>query len=441
MGYKLSLDEMEKIANEGGRSSTSNNNSSKEHNYHLSIDEMEKIANQAHQPTQGENQPSKLDYLKKLLPHADIPIGMNVGAGLLSNIIGRSPEQANMIRNLPQIAAGRETNFSDQLQQGIGEYLPLVATGMGALKGIPGILARIGATGGYGAALHPENKEESLKSGLLAGAAGEALPGVFKGLGSIAEKFNPMKYTKGKISEIMGNYKNAKALQKEAYNHPALLEKNELPVTIDPEKYLNFNKKNLSHDSKDIYDDFLKSPTFGNLHKLQSQIFKDSMRFKNEPAKTNSYQKAVKIRKSLTSKAQKFLGQDPEALAAYKEGARITKDVVSPYEFSPELKRIISNKVISRKPLQLQNALTKHMESLKGEVPQEHYLRQALEDVKSKNQSKDIVKHLIPESLRKWLPKPSQLAQNPAILDYLRAAKIGIHDPLKMGLIGRMQEK
>lgn len=385
------------------------------------------------------------ESLRNFIPEPSMPLGLNVASGLLS-LAGRSPQEKNTIRDLPQVLSQKQPGLPEKFAQGIGEYLPLAATGVGAAEGLAGILGRVAATSGYGAAINPQDRIGGAEEGALVGSFGEALPAALKGIGSLAEKVRPVKFVKDKISETLRNFKETEGRQQDAYKKAfeKIGDKKVIddPLTTmghhDPKEYLGFDKKNLSPDSKDLYDNFLKEPNVKNLHELQSQIYKDSMTFKKNPNKVNSFQKARKIRNSLNKKIEKVLESDPEAKSNYMEGKSITRDELKPYLETPELRKIVSGKIKEMEPKKYQSALKKLLEKEHGRIPENHYLRSLKNELDSKLGTSEITNEAIPENLRKWSPNFAKLAQNPNLMSILQSLNKGIYQPSKMSATGNL---
>ncbi len=412
--------------------------------YEPSFDDLPLIDNGYNPSVQDiPNEKNKISNIKKFLseiiPQPSMPIGINIASGLFS-LAGRSPEEKDIIRNIPQAFSKKEAGLPEKFAQGIGEYLPLSLTGIGSVRGLPGIAARIGSTSGYGAAINPEDRLKGAMEGAEIGTLGEVIPSIFKGLSSIAESVKPIGFSKQKISDIYNNYKKTQIKQKNAYA-PVIEKYGDYPVTFTPKEYLNFSKKNLSYDSKDLYDNFLNEPTFNNLHKLQSQIYKDSLAFKKNPNRINSYQKSKKARDHLVKKINNFLSIDQNAKNLYSEGSRITREEIKPFLETPELRKIVKGKITEREPKQLRNLISKALEKEHSNIPNNHYLRKVKNELDSKLEKSDITEQVLPESLRKWSPKFDKLFQNEKLVDLLQAIDKGIYQPIKMSAIGKSLER
>lgn len=374
-----------------------------------------------------------------------LPIGLDIASGLMS-LIGKSPQQKDIIRNLPYIASNSRPDIASKFFQGIGEETPLLMTGINSVPGLLGTAGRIAGQTGYGAAVQPENRTKGAISGLLASAIGEAIPGTASAIGSFAEKINPVKFAKSKISEMLMNFKNAEQRQKEAYSLSNKYDKEKVlsdPMIRmdyhDPKDFLGFDKSDLSVASKDKYEKFIKNPTFGNLHKLQSQLYEDAKSYKKiDP---DSYQKAINARSIVIDRAKQFLqNKDPKALAGYEEGARITREELKPYLETNDLKKIMFQKVKEIQPSKLESVIRGAMEKVNSKIPENHHLRKVLDELQNKLSASELTEAVIPENARKWSPKFAAAVQHKGLLDLLNKANMG-YQPLKVGLTGKFLEE
>lgn len=373
-----------------------------------------------------------------------IPIGADIASGIMS-LAGRSPQEKEMIRNIAYIATGQRPNVKSAIGQGIGEMAPLAMSGVGAVPGLLGTGARIAGTAGYGAAMSPEDRSGGALKGALIGAGGEALPAALSGIGRVAEKINPVKFAKSKISEILENYKLWEKKQKEAYSLSNQYESENVlkdpMISIghhNPEEYLGFKRDDLSPKSKIRFDKFTEDHTFGNLHKLQSQLYKDTKSYKN--VDIDKVQTAESAREMAVERAKEFLkNKDPKALAGYEAGARITREELKPYLGTPDLRKLISEKIKTFQPKKLESVIRLATEKEHGFIPKNHHLRKVLEELQPKLETSEFVKTAIPENLRKWSPKFVKLAQMPSLVELLKNLNLG-YQPIKQGVTGHLME-
>lgn len=137
---------------------------------------------------------SYLNSVKNMIPKIGMPTGLNIASGMMG-LLGKSPEQSELIRNLPQIMAGRQPTIGENIEKGIGEYAPFGAAGGASL---PGQLIA-GAAHGYKTTMPEEqNLFGFLPSGKLGGAiegAGLNLAGA--GIGKGIEALRPSRLFRG----------------------------------------------------------------------------------------------------------------------------------------------------------------------------------------------------------------------------------------------------
>lgn len=285
--------------------------------------------------------------------------------------------------------------------------LPLVAPEIKAIPVISNILSKIpGAASvgnmlgriGYGTALttaphvFSEEGRENIgeKAGLNAmlNAALEGLTLPFRGASSMAELFNPVKYTRNKAQEIKNEFTAAKATTDEMYR-PVNEAYNDFKVTITPKNYLlnaGIKRKDLYPDAKIIYDDFLKDPTFGNLHNLQSKLGNDwAKTAKLHPEKGQLFKQ---MRDTLQDRAQHFLSRDPNALKQYNLASDYAKNYYFPYTSTPTLRKIAKGKM-DVSPKLLRQSIKRGIEKGIGQeeksvIPEFHPLRNHLKDLEHK---------------------------------------------------------
>lgn len=388
---------------------------------------------------------SNRSKLSNYIPNPPMPIGMNIASGLMS-LAGRNPQEKDIIRNIPSITSGQKPDITAKFGQGIGEMLPLEMSGIGAVPGMIGTAARVAGTTGYGAALNPEDRIGGAGMGLIAGLGGEAIPGSLRTIGSVAEKINPIKFAKSKISEMIEKFKNAEKRQAESYEiSNKYHDKNVLDDPMvkigysSPKQFLDIDTEGLSPKSKNIYEKFLKDSVFGNLHDLQSQLFKDMKTYKL--SNPDTFQKSSMAREKVIEKAKEFLGKkDPKALSGYEKGTNITREELKPYLETPELRKLISEKIKSMQPKKLESVIRNALEKETSKIPGTHHLRQVQNELENRLQGSELIDTMIPEYAKKMLPNFAELAQNPMLLRALQRANIG-YQPLKTGLTGKFLER
>lgn len=236
-----------------------------------------------------------------------------------------------------------------------------------------------------------EDLKDISKNSLKMNALLEAGTIPLRAVGHAAETFNPVQFGEKKASQINNEFKAAKALQQETYR-PVMDKYGEYNVTLNPKKYmddLGIEKKGMYHQTKQLYDKFLKEPTFKNLHELQSQIGTDlrqSRVARNKPASVSRFSD---YNSKLKDKVTSYLKHDPEMLEQYEKGSQITRNLVEPYRATPTLEKIAYGKIENSHPENLSNSIKKGNEKIiarKGEdaftaIPENHPLQNHLRDL------------------------------------------------------------
>jgi hypothetical protein len=100
-----------------------------------------------------------------------------------------------------------------------------------------------------------------------------------------SEIFNPKTYTKNLSKQIQTESKAAEQKVNDLYE-PVNTKYGDIDVTSSPESYmkgLGIDKSKLYSDAKLNYEDFIRSPTYKNLHDLQSTLGKDWARISKSP--------------------------------------------------------------------------------------------------------------------------------------------------------------
>jgi len=273
-------------------------------------------------------------------------------------------------------------------------------------EGIPSLTKRLTGSSIFGAVENPEERLKGAGQGLAYGALGEALTAPFQGIGKLAEITNPIKYSAKEAGKIRNEYQLAKLKQAEAYA-PVTAKYGDSWLTPKPESYLGFKegeKKYFTPEVKKVYKDFLDDPSFGNLHKLQSQMGKDASRISTSGNKINTSQTLTAARDKVNEKISNFLKKDPEMFELYEKGRAITRDEVSPFTSNPTLAKISQGLNTHPTPEQLHSAITKSSQKMSrmeggralSALPESHYLSKALEKLGKKMSNADLAKSIIP---------------------------------------------
>jgi hypothetical protein len=238
-----------------------------------------------------------------------------------------------------------------------------------------------------------------------------------------AEFYNPAsRYGAQKANDIKNEYQAAKALQRETYR-PVFEKYGNYNITPTPEKYLSnlgLDKKKLYPESKKIYEEFLKDPSFQNLHNLQSKIGGDIRQLRSARNKPLTLQRFEEYRNNLNNSAKKFLGQDKNALSQYELGSHLTRNLVEPYRANPTLHQISAGTHLGTQPHHIENAIKKGKQKITNDsgknvftaIPEGHPLEKHMNDISGRQSLSHLLKAPVPEALAKWLPNIGKAAQN-----------------------------
>lgn len=317
---------------------------------------------------------------------------------------------------------------AEGMQRAASAALPFVAPEIRAVPYLSSMLSRIpfgSAVGnalgriGYGAAINtapslftPEGRahlgENSIRN-LMWNAGIEGATSPFRIGSAYAELTNPLKYASQKAGQIRDEYNSAIQAQNSAYA-PVTQKYGTTPVTSDPGKYLGFTKKQVSMltpQVQDAYSEFLKNPTFQNLHDFQSIAGNNWSRIANNPNKIKTAQNLYKTREAVKGKIQSFLGNDRPMLDSYNSGIDITKNIMKPYESNLTLRKVINGTKLGITPGELSNAIRQGREKIvygRGKnavtaIPSGHPLVNHMQDLQSRMNWGNLAGTAIPAAI------------------------------------------
>jgi hypothetical protein len=220
------------------------------------------------------------------------------------------------------------------------------------------------------------------------------------------------RYASKKAELINKEYYDAKRLQEQAYK--SVFEKHgKSEVTKNTDEFLkDIEYKKLYPEARKIYEDFKKSRNLKDLHDLQSQIGRDQIKAANaQKPKTSQYFKIY--RKNLNDKLYNFLeNTDKKALAQYKKGSNITRDLVKPYVSNKELEKISEGRKLEGNltPEKIKSAITQGAEkkiySVNGEqilsIPKTHPLMNHLNNINNRLGFANFLQNWIPGIVKKY---------------------------------------
>lgn len=222
-----------------------------------------------------------------------------------------------------------------------------------------------------------------LKNSLSANAILEAGTSPLRIAGHAAEILNPIQHTRDKIRDIQTEYAGARQAQRAAYD-PVTAAYGNTNVTNRPSEYLGFTRAQTRYFTPEIrrvYQDFIGRPTFDNLHRLQSQMYRDAASLEGNSNKINTLQTIRRTREQIQGQIQNFLARDPQALASYNRGIDLTRDLIKPYEYNEKLTKVARGQVTEMKPQQLRKEILKGVQEEYGGIPVGHPLRNHLRDL------------------------------------------------------------
>jgi hypothetical protein len=215
---------------------------------------------------------------------------------------------------------------------------------------------------------------------------------------SAIDLFRPEAYARRLAQEnvhgIQHEFTAAQGRQGQAYDVPHTRYGQAL-TTNNPVQYLGYSRSQMRYfgpEARRLYDEFVASPTMNNLHRFQSQLGNDAV--KKAERFPYTAQSLRQSRQTAQQRLEQFLQSqnDPEALAAYQEGQRITREEVEPMRSTKKLRKVTNRKINEMDFNELQRELEKAMEtgtnvlnrqgqitSQVGGVPEGNYLRDLLE--------------------------------------------------------------
>jgi len=210
--------------------------------------------------------------------------------------------------------------------------LPLIGEAAAALEGskTAEMSRRILGSGIYGAIETPEDRLKGSVVGGALGAGAEALPGA---LGLFTK---PRELAKG-IQDFIGQQvSKAKGLYDDVLGKAG----NEQISTMQSpfgSNYSSVDKNifNVDRDIRNLHDEFVKNPTVGNAHKLQSQIGYEIRQYQKSPnlsiTDNNTVKELQYARESIRNDLINHLDNSTPGLGQnYKDATNIYRSIVEP---------------------------------------------------------------------------------------------------------------
>lgn len=326
--------------------------------------------------------------------------------------------------------------------------IPMISELAGALggNGISGIARRAIGSAGAGAAENPEDRLGGAARGAGYSLAAEAIPGIVKGGGKIAEHIVPQKYTDkllGEAKKIYDWHSNRvtqlmRPIRDKFGNY-------RLYIANQNRNFLNLSQNIVEQFSPELqqsYEDVIKNPnklSFAKAHDLQKEIGEEIGKIRTDlPSAERRRQLDAHMTayNSLKDDMSSFLGQrNPKLAEQWKSGSDIHRDQVIPFRADEYLKKALEKGKIKYSPEEYQKTLQKLYEDEK--IPTGHYLEDALNKINKKLQGSSLKKtglgYLVTGAstavggpfagLMAHTLHPEKMISNPAFQEYLSKAE------------------
>lgn len=410
-------------------------------------------------------------WYEKLAPN--ILSGLAQGGHALINApsnIGRYAASKGLIKPETAEAIPRQQDYdysamlklpgttADTAVQSVAKNLPaILMPGPAGKSALLNALGRTALQGGWGAVSN-ENPAEGAKEFGGIQAIMEALHIPAKGLGWLAEQYNPLKYAKGKIENIADLFRQAKGEQKKAYSHMDPYK--DTTISADPNSL--FNPDDIQHFSpavKKVQKIFLADPTLGNAHRLQSQMFSSMSKIKaTDQAGTFAKEAMQDSRETLQNLIKSHLNSlDMNAAEQYEKGRAITRDTLAPLQSTPTLRKITRGRITDLTPKQLASTIQRGYESEK--INPGHALMKHLTELQNRMARGQTLQNIIPPAMGGLLgglggsmgalggaafgkytaPTITAISQNPWLIKMLEQLQPYAHGAARAGVGYNMQ--
>jgi len=301
------------------------------------------------------------------------------------------------------------------------------------LKGIPKILESIPKAGpaisrllgstAFEAAQDKNDRLGGAAKGAEAGVIGEAIGAPFRGLGWLAEKYNPVKFSELKQKQIAEHARVSKEKMQEAFNKAiSAMGDKKLPAFENREDIINalknagatkgvykikanplgFSSEQLKYftpDLKKAYEVFNENPTFSALHDFQSLMGKEAARLSGVGSKIKTYQNLSAARNMLHDEViPKVLGHDSQAFADYQLGRKLGREEYYPFEGTGPLRQVAQGRRSDLSPQQLLEEINKvHMNrSPENALRQQHPLSQIQNELGKRMSTSNLMQGITP---------------------------------------------
>lgn len=316
----------------------------------------------------------------------------------------------------------------------------------------------------YGATTN-KNPEEGAIHGLEGAVGGELLGGAAKlapkGMQKTAELLNPQGFTNELIKTINQRYNSAKEAASALYESVKKKYGSENLYNKKPTQEGDFHKAlseiepehKFSSATNRLMRKFDKDSNLTNAHELQTQMGQEIGELQRSKIKTQDDRNQISNLHHVRSGLNKDINNnldiiDVNAAHNWKQANKIYREDVAPYRANSNLHLIAEGNKKTISSYQLKNSIQKVAEfSGKHEkIPQAHYLRGALKELKSKYYRGKLIEGIgslgagfavggplgaiVAKSVSPYMAK---LAQNPYLLDKLtKIEKFGKHPLVPM---------
>lgn len=379
----------------------------------LANDIPEQFRNQQQQPTQQSQQMNAPQQSQK--PGFDFSATAGKITDPLYNALMAAGSGANkVLTNQANSLVGAIGGRKDFFKPGAELHHPGISADAGDLvgRGIPYVAESLGNPAGflenvafdalYGASQNPENMKKGAEKGGYLSAALNSIPLIGKGAGKVAETFNPIAHGAEKVGEINQTYQDlTKNIGEDFKNSVGKFENYRITTNKPANAFTDISentiKKYFSPDTADMVRTFLKKPTLGDAHELQSQIGYEIRKYENSPSMTpavNAHiQHLKRLQGRLTGQMDSFLrARRPDLADLYKTGKeRFAKEIV-PFRKSDTIEGIAKGLQKESTPKELMRNLSKLKKE--GSIPAGHPLEGILGELESKQGKAALSKNL-----------------------------------------------
>jgi hypothetical protein len=286
----------------------------------------------------------------------------------------------------------------------LSESLPMIGRLAKALsgEGARGMARRIIGTSIGGALENSDDRTSGALKGALLGGAAESIPALGQALLKVPEKINPKQYTSNLADAIRQSYNKSRGQSEENYNN-VMNKVGGYPIDHPNLLYPNLDKRFMraySGGENLLHQDYITKPTIEKAHFLQSQIGHKIRELQSNPNKDPATINAIKdlnyVHGSLLSDLNSALQRiHPDIANEYQAAAEFHRKNVVPFEQNKLIRNISEGETKNSKPSALLSALTQLTQSEKKDVPSEHFLKAAQNDLNKRINKGKLLKDIV----------------------------------------------